>query len=258
VSKRVFTDQLGRSIAINFPPKRIISLVPSQTELLFYIGLSDSLVGITKFCIHPAEEVKIVTKVGGTKTVRFDVIDQLQPDLIIGNKEENEQSVVAGLAEKYPVWLSDITHFDDSLRMIQNVGEITDRGQQAAELIQQIEIAFKNIKLRTEKRVLYLIWKSPWMAAGKNTFIDSMFAKGGWVNATSLERYPSLTESQIESINPDIVFLSSEPFPFSDKHIGELKTLLPEAKIILVDGEMFSWYGSRLLLAPAYLNSLAL
>ncbi|NOS92042.1 MAG: hypothetical protein HOP30_08980 [Cyclobacteriaceae bacterium] len=163
---------------------------------------------------------------------------------------------VSALAETYPVWMSDITHFDDALRMIQDVGEITDRGPQASELIQQIAVAFQKIQIRTEKRVLYLIWKSPWMAAGKSTFIDSMITKGGWQNAISLERYPSLTESQIQSINPDIVFLSSEPFPFADKHMEELKSILSKSKIILVDGEMFSWYGNRMLQAPAYFNSL--
>lgn len=253
---RSFVDHLGKYISFHYPPKRIISLVPSQTELLFYLGLADSIAGITKFCTHPAEEVRTIPKVGGTKTVRLDRIDQLQPDLIIGNKEENEQSIIVALAEKYPVWLSDVTHFDDSLRMIHDIGEITDRELQAMHLIQQIKIVFQNVIQRTSQRVLYLIWKSPWMAAGKNTFIDSMIAKCGWQNAISQERYPTVSESQIQSINPDIVFLSSEPFPFADKHMDELKMILPESKIILVDGEMFSWYGNRLLLAPDYFNSL--
>lgn len=222
------------------------------------MGLSDSLVGITKFCIHPAEKVKKITKIGGTKTVRFDLIDQLQPDLIIGNKEENEQSVITELAEKYPVWMSDICRFDDALRMIQDLGEITNRAAQAADLATKITVAFQNIDHRMDRRVLYLIWKSPWMAAGKNTFIDSILSKAGWQNAVLFERYPALTDAQIESINPEIVFLSSEPFPFAEKHIEELKLLLPQAKIVLVDGEMFSWYGNRMLLAPAYFNSLAL
>ncbi len=220
------------------------------------MGLADSIAGITKFCSHPSDEVKKVVKVGGTKTVRFDLIEQLQPDLIIGNKEENEQSVIASLAEKYPVWMSDIDHFDDALRMIHDLGELTDRELQAQQLIQQIQTAFGNFKQRASKRVLYLIWKSLWMAAGKNTFIDSMITKGGWQNAVTLERYPSLTELQIQSINPDIVFLSSEPFPFADKHMEELKSILPKSKIMLVDGEMFSWYGNRMLQAPDYFNSL--
>lgn len=256
VQVRSFVDQLGRSVSCNYPPKRIISLVPSQTELLFYMGLGHSLVGITKFCTHPAGEVLHITKVGGTKTVRFDLIDQLLPDLIIGNKEENEQSIIGEIAEKYPVWMSDITRFDDALRMIHDLGELTGLELQAQQLIQQIQTAFLSVKERASKRVLYLIWKSPWMAAGKSTFIDSMITKGGWQNAISLERYPSLTESQIQSINPDIVFLSSEPFPFADKHMEELKSILSKSNIILVDGEMFSWYGNRMLQAPAYFNSL--
>lgn len=220
------------------------------------MGLRDSLVGITKFCTHPADEVKRITKVGGTKTLRFDLIEQLNPDLIIGNKEENDREAIDLLEKKYPVWMSDIDTVDDALNMIQSIGEITNRQPLASQLVSDLRISFSHLQKRHPKRVLYLIWKSPWMAAGKNTFIDSMLNHAGWQNAVMLDRYPTLTESQILAIDPEVVFLSSEPFPFAEKHIAELKLLIPQAKIVLVDGEMFSWYGNRMLLAPAYFNSL--
>lgn len=220
------------------------------------MGLRDSLVGITKFCTHPAEEVKRISKVGGTKTIRFDLIEQLKPDLIIGNKEENDREAITLLERKYPVWMSDIDTVDDALNMIQSIGEITNRQPLASQLVSDLRISFSHLQKRHPQRVLYLIWKSPWMAAGKNTFIDSMLNHAGWQNAVILDRYPTLTESQILAIDPEVVFLSSEPFPFAEKHIAELKLLLPNAKVMLVDGEMFSWYGSRMLLAPAYFNSL--
>lgn len=220
------------------------------------MGLSDSLVGITKFCTHPANEVKRITKVGGTKTLRFDLIEQLKPDLIIGNKEENDREAIDVLEKKYPVWMSDIDTVNDALNMIQSIGEITNRQPSASQLVSDLRISFSHLQNRHPQRVLYLIWKSPWMAAGKNTFIDSMLNHAGWQNAVMLDRYPTLNESQILAIDPEVVFLSSEPFPFAEKHIAELKLLLPQAKIVLVDGEMFSWYGNRMLLAPAYFNSL--
>jgi ABC-type Fe3+-hydroxamate transport system substrate-binding protein len=185
------------------------------------------------------------------------LIDQLKPDLIIGNKEENEYSAITRLAEKYPVWMSDVSSFEDSLRMIEDVGQITDRVSEAAALITQIETAFSAIKQRASKRVLYLIWKSPWMAAGKSTFIDSMLVKGGWQNALEVSRYPSLPEHQLTELNPDLIFLSSEPFPFAEKHVEEVQSIWPDATVLLVDGELFSWYGSRMLLVPDYFNSLS-
>ncbi len=221
------------------------------------MGLAQSIVGITKFCTHPTTEIVNKIKVGGTKTVRFDLIDQLKPDLIIGNKEENEFSVINQLAEKYPVWISDVSSFKDALKMIDSAGEITDKVAEALTLTKQIENAFSALKRKATKRVLYLIWKSPWMAAGANTFIDSMLEKGGWQNALEVDRYPTLQEQQLIDLNPDLIFLSSEPFPFAEKHIQEVQRMLPKAKVLLVDGELFSWYGSRMLLAPAYFNSLS-
>ncbi len=252
-----FTDQLGNTIRVQFPPQRIISLVPSQTELLFTFGLEEEVVGITKFCVHPLHWRNNKTLVGGTKNFRFDVIDSLQPDLIIGNKEENYKEGITALREKYPVWMSDIVSLEDSLSMIHLLGNAVGKHEKASQLIEAIRYEFANRTNSNPAKILYLIWRDPWMAAGQNTFIDSMVQLNGWQNVVKRERYPILTDIDLQGLNPDVVLLSSEPYPFKDKHIIELQAHLPKAKILLVDGEMFSWYGSRLLAAPRYFRSLA-
>jgi ABC-type Fe3+-hydroxamate transport system substrate-binding protein len=248
------TDQLGREISFSFPPKRIVSVVPSQTELLFDLGLNEAIAGVTWFCIHP-ELAKTKTKVGGTKNLKLEKIAALNPDLIIANKEENEQSQIEWLIERFPVWISDIKNMDQSLEMIRAVGEMTDTSLKAAHIINEIHNSFAYLKPANQIRTLYLIWKEPWMSIGADTFISSIMERCGLVNvAGPLSRYPEFTSEEIEVLSPDLVLLSSEPFPFKEKHIEELQTLLPNAKIRLADGEMFSWYGSRLIEAGEYLK----
>jgi len=258
MEKRQSIDQLGRCVEFNFPPQRIVSLVPSQTELLFDLGTTDRVVGITKFCVHPKEWFRSKPKVGGTKTFHLDIIDQLKPDLIIGNKEENEETRIKQLFEKYPVWMSDIVDWTSSMKMITEVGDLVNEGARAGMLTAEIQKRFESIKPLGVKKVLYLIWKKPWMAAGKGTFIDTLLAKIGLTNSVEAARYPSLSMEEIINLAPEIILLSSEPFPFKEKHIVELRQSLPQSKILLVDGEMFSWYGSRLLHAPDYFSSLKL
>lgn len=253
------TDQMGRQVLCPERPQRIISLVPSQTELLIDLGLGNRLVGRTKFCIHPAEQLANIAIIGGTKNFRLEQIDALAPDLIIGNKEENYEEGIAILAEKYPVLMSDIYTLPDALQMIQMVGAATGTEPQAADLVQKIEQEFSVLtKPAAPKRVLYLIWKNPYMAAGGNTFISDMISRMGWYNVLGdTERYPQLSDAQIQALQPDIILLSSEPYPFNlAKDAPDLERLYPLAKVLLVDGEMFSWYGSRLRFAQRYLASL--
>ena len=252
----IYRDQLNREISLDKIPQRIISIVPSQTELLFYLGLGDKIVGITKFCTHPHHQTKLITKVGGTKQLNLELIKELQPDLVIANKEENEQADVVLLMDICPVWISDINDLLKALAMIETIGTMMDREKKAALLINAIRNQF-NALAKADKliNVAYLIWRKPYMVAGNYTFINSMLQLCGLTNAFELDRYPQVDAEMLRKANPDIVFLSSEPFPFTKKHIEEFKTILPDAKIILVDGEMFSWYGSRLLLAPEYFKS---
>lgn len=253
------TDQIGHVIEVDSQPQRIISLVPSQTELLAYFGLTEQVVGITKFCIHPEEWFRSKTRVGGTKNVDFNKIEQLNPDLVICNKEENKESDVKALMEKYPVWTSDIHDLEDAMAMIHSLGEITGKNNEAEKLNAKIKRNFEELRQSKKEalRVLYLIWKEPYMAAGKDTFIDYMISQCGFINVSepSMGRYPQLTAEQIKALQPQVILLSSEPYPFKEKHLAEFNSYYPGILSVLVDGEYFSWYGSRLLKAPKYLMS---
>ena len=250
-----FVDMTGRRIHLPAIPQRIISLVPSQTELLYHLGLEDKVVGITKFCVHPNTWFRTKTRVGGTKQLNAEVIDSLKPDLIIANKEENEKEQIEALSKKYPVWISDIKSLNDALSMIECVGAITATFNIAQQIANSIKHTFSTLtKNHYPLRVAYFIWKDPWMCAGGDTFINTMIEAMGWVNVCNDQmRYPQVN---INTLQADAFLLSSEPFPFKQKHIDELVKLYPLTKILLVDGEMFSWYGSRLLQTPNYLNKL--
>lgn len=255
---RTFTDQMGRTVHIPWPVKRIVSLVPSQTELLVDLGLESLLVGVTRFCIHPKGLKHRIPQVGGTKAVKLDKVRELQPDLIIGNKEENFREDIEALAPEFPVWMSDIATLAEALDMIEKVGELTGTVDRADSLVKAISQEFQELSLWTEgkkepRKVLYLIWRNPWMAAGTGTFIDDCMQRLGWQNCAGSSRYP---EIDCTSVDPDLVLLSSEPYPFKGTHIAELRQHFPKASIVLADGEYFSWYGSRLLGAPTYFRAL--
>lgn len=255
MSKKEYTDQMQRTVEINSTVSRIVSLVPSQTELLVDLGLREKLVGITKFCVHPARLKKEVQLIGGTKHVKIDLLRSLAPDLVIGNKEENSRTDIEALETILPTWMSDIFTLDDALEMIRKVGEITGTTERAEEIVLEIKTNFSQLEglKNPGKSVLYLIWKNPYIAVGPNTFIDAMLTTLGFQNVMQEERYP---EVKLEALNPELIFLSSEPYPFKEKHIEELQNQFPASRIVLVDGEYFSWYGSRLIGAPAYFKEL--
>lgn len=255
---RSFIDMMGREVEINYPPRRIISVVPSQTELLHDLGLEDEVIGITKFCVHPEEWFRNKTRIGGTKKLDLEKIRSLKPDLIIANKEENEQEQIEKLAEEFPVWISDIQTIPQALQMIQAIGHITGKGTTANALVDEIVTRFNNLpRAAVPKRVAYFIWYNPWMSIGKDTFISNMITTIGWQNILAdKSRYPELTLEELKVYNPELVLLSSEPYPFKEKHVAEIKAVLPDAEVKLVDGEMFSWYGSRMKAAIPYMQSL--
>jgi len=251
------TDDLGRMIDFCSPSKRIISLVPSLTELLFDLGLDNEVVGITRFCCHPQLGVKGKSKVGGTKKVDLAQIVALAPDLIIANKEENDKDDLESLSKRYPVYISDIADMNGACRSIQNIGRLTGTVAKAMAMTAQIRQGFQSVKNLYDGSVLYMIWQKPWMAAGKQTYIDWVLTHLGFENElVDQSRYPELDEGGFEKLSPDFVFLSSEPFPFKEKQRAEFQLIFPNAKILLVDGEMFSWYGSRMLLAIEYFKNL--
>jgi len=257
-------DQMGRHINLPHPPKRIISIVPSQTELLFYLGLENEVVGLTKFCVHPKEMWRSKPRVGGTKKLHFDKIAALQPDLIIGNKEENEKSQIEELEKHYPVWMSDIVTVDEALDMIQSIGKIVQKEEEANALLHQLKSFFNSkwstATSRTERsglKAAYFIWRNPWMIAASGTFINELMKVAGFENVFSHKtRYPEVTLEELEMAKPEVILLSSEPYPFKEKHIQEIREHCQGAVVKLVDGELFSWYGSRMLEAVPYFGKL--
>jgi ABC-type Fe3+-hydroxamate transport system substrate-binding protein len=252
------TDQTGRPVEINSVPQRIISVVPSQTELLYDLGLMDRIAGITKFCIHPEEMFRTKTRVGGTKQLNIEKIEALNPDLVIANKEENTKDQLEELMKFVPVWISDIKNLDDALAMIIATGEITGTKKSASEIAGLIQKKFHELEKTVSQKVraAYLIWQKPYMVAGGDTFINDMMKRVGHENIFKNEnRYPETSLEKINTLKPDVIFLSSEPFPFKEKHQKDLEQKCPGSRVLLVDGEMFSWYGSRLIRAADYLQS---
>lgn len=248
---------IGRKVEIPEKPMRVVSLVPSQTELLYYLGLGDKIVGQTVFCVHPEDQFKTAVKIGGTKKVKYDKIDELEPDLIICNKEENTEEIVDTLARKYPVWVSDIKTIEDACKMIEQIGHIFNIKESANQLSKSIQTSFTKSKIYRRFTCLYLIWRKPYMSVGNDTFIHHLLERAGFYNVLRhCTRYPELEEEAIMALNPELVFLSDEPYPFAEKHIKEIQDLLPNAKIVLVNGELFSWYGNRLLNSQSYFNEL--
>ncbi len=244
---------MGRELEIKTPVRRIVSLVPSQTEFLYHLGLDAEVVGITKFCVHPKEWFRNKTRVGGTKNAKYSRVAELKPDLIIGNKEENDQTNIDELKDLAPIWMSDIKTLKDAFDMMIELGKIVGKEEQAKIMVEQIQGEFDRLALQPKKSALYFIWKDPWMLAGTDTFISDMLQKCGFKNRASGSRYPLLDEVNVEI---DVILLSSEPYPFKQQDLNEMQLKFPNAKVLLVDGEMFSWYGSRLLKAPDYFQQL--
>jgi ABC-type Fe3+-hydroxamate transport system substrate-binding protein len=240
----------------NFTANRIISLVPSISEYLYDLRLDAEVIGITKFCVHPTHWLKEKTIVGGTKNVNIEKIKRLKPDLIIANKEENIETQIDALAEHYPVLLTDINTYEDALTMLTDIGQITDRKEESNVILEKTVKAFSELNNQNLRRTcMYFIWQDPIMVVGKNTYINDMLEKVGFHNIIQNNRYPEISEAQILALAPDYILLSSEPYPFKEKHLALFQKKFHQSKVKLVDGELFSWYGSRMQLLPPYILS---
>lgn len=252
---------MGRSVVLQvFPPRRIVSLVPSQTELLFDLGLDTAVVGITKFCVRPPEWFQHKKRVGGTKTVCFEKVTALAPDLIIGNKEENDREQIEHLAARFPVWMSDVSTLDHACAMMLQIGMLTATVKKAKTLVRKMERRFAQLALPPgahRPQTAYFVWRKPFMVAAGGTFIDAMLGWAGFSNVFGdLQRYPEVSQAELAVRNPELILLASEPYPFAEKHVPAFREICPKAQVRLVDGELFSWYGSRLQDAPAGIRQL--
>jgi ABC-type Fe3+-hydroxamate transport system substrate-binding protein len=254
-------DALGNQ-HVAAPGARIVSLVPSITELLCDLGLAAQLVGRTGFCIHPAEVVKSIPKVGGTKDVNIEKIRKLAPTHLVVNIDENEKPTVEALAEFVPNIV--VTHPmgpRDNLALARLMGGIFGVADRAGLWCADFERAYALLQ-ETPKgpqaKVLYCIWQDPWMSISGDTYIARMLAEIGWhTPPLGAARYPSFSWSDELVDGIDGVLLSSEPYRFTQAHADALEKQIGKP-VHLVDGEMMSWYGSRSLAGLAYLRELAL
>jgi len=250
-------DFLNRPLDLKSTPQKIVSLVPSQTELLVDLGLEENIVGITKFCIHPSHLKKSKTIVGGTKQIHLEKIKSLQPDIILCNKEENTPEMVAELEKIAQVHVSDIKTLQDNIKLIGDYAQIFSTKNHAETILTQLQNEQKKFKHFIQnkpiKKVAYLIWRKPWMAVGHDTFIDHMLKVNNFENVYGdISRYPEIDVNQLPQL--DLLLLSSEPYPFKTKHLDEIP--IDNSKIKFVNGEYFSWYGSRMLKAFKYFTTL--
>jgi ABC-type Fe3+-hydroxamate transport system substrate-binding protein len=259
-----FIDDYGQSHECADSNARIVSLVPSITELLYDLGLEKHVVGRTKFCIHPKAKIGRVSKLGGTKDVDLESLERLAPTHVILNIDENTLSTFESISKVVPNVI--VTHPntpEDNIGLYRLIGGIFNCSKNAENLIVQFEEKLARVKLNRkhfpERNVLYLIWKKPWMSVNKDTYIAGMLKL---INCRAVThgceaRYPKCSMDSLLSFDIDICMLSSEPYPFKSKHVLELELLLNLFdKVRLVDGEMFSWYGSRAILALDYMDSL--
>jgi ABC-type Fe3+-hydroxamate transport system substrate-binding protein len=247
------SDFLNRTLTIKSRPRRIISLVPSQTELLVGLGLEEELLGITKFCVYPKRLKTTKKVVGGTKQVHLDKIKAIQPDIILCNKEENTADMVKDLEQIAPVHVSDIKTLEDNYKLIRDYAKIFQKQDIGLKMINDIKRNHddfqKHRQGKPKLRVAYLIWRDPWMTVGGDTFIHHMLEINNFKNVFAhLDRYPEIDIQNLPDI--DLLLLSSEPYPFKNKHLEEIP--LPKEKVRFVNGEYFSWYGSRMLKAFDY------
>ncbi|SHF44855.1 ABC transporter substrate-binding protein [Chryseobacterium sp. OV279] len=235
---------------------KVVSLVPSITEALFDLGLTEhEVIGRTKFCIHPENKVKNVAVIGGTKNINIDKIKALQPDLILANKEENIKEQVEALMDDFKVVVTNVETIEDNYYLLKMLGNTFNKEERAQQFNLKIYDVLEQAKLDSPVKAAYLIWKNPYMTIGSDTFIHKILAEIGFENIFKDQtRYP---EIQMEDLTEaDVIMLSSEPFPFKEKHIEEMKAFYPDKKIMIVDGEAFSWYGTHIAKCGDYFKGL--
>ncbi len=241
---------------------RIVSLVPSLTELLCDLGLADNVVGRTGFCIHPRDVVRHIPKLGGTKDVDVESLRALRPTHVIVNIDENRRELVAALeGSGAQLFVTHPVAPDDNLALFDSLGFVFRREREAAALAQRYTAARRRLGRFAQapaENVLYLIWRDPWMTVGTDTYISHMLGLVNWTTQPreAEPRYPSIALADYAG-RVDRVLLSSEPYPFRDKHLGEVRAVVgDDVPVELVDGEMLSWYGSRAIAGIDYLGQL--
>ncbi len=252
MNKLTFTDDLGNTVNLDKTPERIVSLVPSITKTVADLGGGDKIAGVTNFCKYPETVVAKAKKLGGPKRIKVDAVKELNPDIIFAVKEENNKDQITELGKYFPVFVFDINTVRDALKMIKTIASILDNPGQGEQVVKDISDAFNGYKPCRNETGIYLIWKEPWMAAGKDTFISSMMKVAGFENIIE-GRYPVVSMNDLD--RADVILLSTEPYHFTGEHKNELQKQFPDKKIFIVNGEIFSWYGTMMLKFIDYLRS---
>jgi ABC-type Fe3+-hydroxamate transport system substrate-binding protein len=251
----VARPKTSSTVMPDLPYQRIISLVPSLTELLIDLGLTDQLIGRTRFCIHPEEKVEEIKIVGGTKNPNLEKIVELKPDFILANKEENRKEDIEMLDNYAEVRVTEIDSIQDAILEISSLGNHLGVMEEASALVDKISALLNQRPPANTLSVAYFIWKDPWMTVGNDTYIHDVLHKYNLNNVFGLQkRYPTTSLEELKKKQPDLILLSSEPYPFKEKHLEEIKSVCPEATVQLINGEWFSWYGSRMVESFSQLN----
>ena len=232
---------------------RIVSLCPSTTETLIDFGLAESLVGITKFCIHPQDVVARLERVGGTKNPKIERILALQPDLVLMNEEENRKEDHEQLARSVRVEVSFPKTLDEVPDHLRWLGELVETEVSAEQRARALEHEIESLRARRDEnpsasfRFAYLIWRNPWMGAGPNTYVDDLFGRAGGHNVFGADggRYPSVELEALSRLRADVIFLPDEPFPFDRRHVPEVREACRGAEIELISGDDCCWHGVR-------------
>lgn len=253
-------DDLGRMIYFKKPPRKVVSLCPSVTETLFDLGLDDLVVGRTDYCVHPEDKMRAVQSVGGPKSVSLRTVETLLPDVVLAVKEENDKKTLESLASLYyKCVIFDINCVEDALKMIGAIGELFDRRERAAAMCASIKDSFGRVgRAAGSPSFIYMTWSSPYIAAGTGNYINSLLTGFGFNNCLSgsFRRYVRMELNELKRLKPDVVFLPSEPYNYTIVDRIKFEKFFPSAKVILVDGEMFCWYGSRMEKAGGYIKGL--
>ncbi len=247
-------DQIGRILKLERKPRRIISLVPSLTELAAEFAGEDSIIGLTTWCVHPKGLKESKTIIGGTKNVNVELVRQLQPDLILANKEENIEEQIEILAKDFPVYVSDVRDLKSARGLIKEMGNLLQADEKAHVYLHQATEALSKMD-KSEGSFLIFIWNKPFMVAGPDSYISALLEAKGFKNAApNGSRYPELSWEEVQRLKPKYIFLSSEPYPFKSADTIEFHKARFTCKIL--DGEMLTWYSHRLAKSLNYINRL--
>lgn len=251
------TDALGHTFEFSAPPKRVVSLVPSLTEVLFDLGAGASVAGVTSFCIHPPQARETAAVVGGTKNPKVDVIRQLAPDLVYMNLEENLKRHAEAIREFAPVFVTEPKKVADVESLILQLARIHAREREGDAIVSRLAAALEEVRRKARRFTFAVaIWKNPWMWCGGDTYVSNLVAEAGGLNVFAGQtRYPTLqAEDVVREHRPEVIFLPDEPYLFTDDDAADLRAKTGARVVGPFAGDLFTWHGTRTVEGLAFLR----